>query len=88
MSGSREGQLRGARTRRIKYGEDHFRKQCQKAGRTPTTGGFKDKKVGKDGLTGRERASIAGRKGGTMTQKLRYKSNFEKIIIKTTRGEL
>jgi len=36
----------------------------KKGGKVGTTGGFATDKVGKDGLTGPERARIVGKKGG------------------------
>lgn len=38
-------------------------------GRNGDTGGFASEKIGADGLTGYERAKIAGRKGGTISRR-------------------
>ena len=38
-------------------------------GRNSTTGGFACDKVGKDGLTGPERARISGAKGGAISRR-------------------
>ena len=51
-------------TIRQKYGPDFFKRVGYIGGSNGTTGGFASEKVGKDGLTGRQRASIAGIKGG------------------------
>lgn len=38
-------------------------------GKVSKTGGFASAKVGKDGLTGKERASVAGSKGGKTSKR-------------------
>lgn len=40
-----------------------------KGGRQSNTGGFASDKRGADGLTGRERAAIAGAKGGSISRR-------------------
>lgn len=63
MTGTPSGGRKAAETRRQKYGEDFDRQNTSKGGKAGHTGGFASDKVGKDGLTGVERAKIAGRKG-------------------------
>lgn len=69
MGGSREGGLK-ARDRNIeKYGPDYYRKIGRKGGKIQTekkrqNSGFGAIRKGKDGLTGPERAKIAGAIGG------------------------
>lgn len=41
----------------------------QSGGRKGSSGGFASDKVGKDGLTGKERAVVAGRKGGKVSRR-------------------
>lgn len=64
MSGNREGGRKTAETIKKRYGKDYYAKMGKKGGKISTTGGFASDKVGKDGLTGKERAAIAGAKGG------------------------
>lgn len=64
MAGNKIGGCKAAITNRKKYGEGFYARIGQMGGRNGTTGGFNSDVVGKDGLTGRERARIAGRKGG------------------------
>lgn len=58
-----------------KYGVDAFGGilKMQEIGRiggqNGTTGGFASEKVGTDGLTGRERAKVAGKKGGFVSKR-------------------
>lgn len=64
MSATREGGLKAAETNKQKYGEDFYRKMGQKGGKVSRGGGFGSTKPGDDGLTGPERARLAGHKGG------------------------
>ena len=66
MSGTREGGIRAAETNKKKYGKDFYVNIGGKNGRT---GGFASEKPGKDGLTGPERAKIAGTKGGKRSKR-------------------
>lgn len=43
-------------------------------GKKSRGGGFASNKIGKDGLTGKERAEIAGRKGGLKSRRTKYDS--------------
>lgn len=45
-----------------------------KGGKLSTTGGFASDKVGADGLTGRQRARIAGAKGGSISRRTGVKN--------------
>ena len=64
MSGSVSGGKKAAQTNKRKYGENFYANIGAKGGRNGNTGGFASNLVGKDGLTGKERAKIAGAKGG------------------------
>lgn len=70
ISGTTEGGRRAAATNKEKYGKDFYRRIAQKGGRNGHTGGFGSDKVGADGLTGKERAKIAGAKGGRKSTRL------------------
>lgn len=69
MSGTREGGLKAAETNKKKQGADFYARIGAKGGKLSTTGGFASDIVGKDGLTGAERAKIAGAKGGKISKR-------------------
>ena len=69
MAGTRAGGLKAAATNIKNNGNDFYKRIGQIGGRRGTTGGFASTKVGKDGLTGAERASIYGRKGGLKSRR-------------------
>lgn len=69
MSGSREGGIRAAETNKKKYGKDFYANIGRKGGKNGHTGGFASGTLGKDGLTGPERAKIAGSKGGKRSKR-------------------
>ena len=64
MTGTREGARKAAITNKERHGENFYRTIGAKGGRNGHTGGFSSDKVGKDGLTGPERAKIYGAIGG------------------------
>ena len=66
MSGNETGGKRAAATNKRKYGEDFYRKIGSIGGSKSKGGGFGSEIVGADGLTGFERARIAGAKGGSV----------------------
>lgn len=63
------GGIKAAKTNTEKYGKDYYSRIGRRGGKNSHDGGFASDKVGKDGLTGRERASIAGAKGGTISRR-------------------
>lgn len=69
MAGTKAGGLKAAATNKRLHGEDFFARIGKKGGRNGHVGGFNSDKVGKDGLTGWERARIAGRKGGKISKR-------------------
>lgn len=83
LSGTPEGDRATEKWRATmakKYGENWHNRMVE-MGRVGGTrsrgGGFSDPEVGMDGLTGRQRASVAGRKGGQISR--RGKSKHETI---------
>ena len=64
MSGTRAGAKKATKTIYIKHGLDFFKRVGAIGGANGHTGGFGSDIRGSDGLTGRERARIAGMKGG------------------------
>lgn len=67
MAGNRTGGMKAAKTNKRLYGEDWYVSIGRKGGRSGRTGGFGSAKVGADGLTGRERARLAGARGGKIS---------------------
>lgn len=64
MSGTTQSCKKAVKTIKIRHGEDFYRRIGSKGGKSSTTGGFASDKIGKDGLTGLERAKLVGAKGG------------------------
>lgn len=64
MAGTKAGGKKMSETIKSKYGLDFWQKVGARGGRKGTTGGFASNKVGADGLTGKQRASLVGQKGG------------------------
>lgn len=68
MAGNRIGGLK-AKAKNLAKDPDFYKKLGAKGGKASTTGGFASIEVGDDGLTGRERARIAGKKGGHISRR-------------------
>lgn len=64
MAGNIQGGLQASNTNKTKYGADFYKRIGTIGGKKSRNGGFGSDKIGPDGLTGRERARIAGRVGG------------------------
>lgn len=69
MSGTKLGGIRAAATNKKKYGKGFYALIGRKGGKNGHTGGFASEEPGKDGLTGPERAKIAGQKGGIKSKR-------------------
>lgn len=69
MAGTKEGGQAAAKTNKVRYGSDFYAKIGSKGGGRGHTGGFASDIVGPDGMTGRQRAEIAGAKGGTISRR-------------------
>ena len=69
MSGTVKGGKKASITNKQKHGEDFYKRIGQKGGKKSCNGGFASSKVGLDGLTGLERAKIAGKKGGLRSKR-------------------
>lgn len=69
MSGTVAGGRKTARTNKKLYGKDYYRTIGAMGGKNGHTGGFASNKIGADGLTGRQRAAIAGATGGRISRK-------------------
>ena len=68
MSGTLSGAIK-ARDKILARDPDHFRRIGKLGGKNGNTGGYASDKVGKDGLTGRERAIVAGALGGRISRR-------------------
>lgn len=73
MSGTKAGGLKTAATIRKRYGKNFYKVIGREGGKISTTGGFASMRVGADGLTGRQRASVVGVKGGRISRRGRDK---------------
>ena len=69
MSGTIAGGKKAAKTNKEKHGKDFYANIGRKGGKASGTGGFASNKIGKDGLTGLERARLAGQKGGLKSRR-------------------
>lgn len=69
MSGTQKGGLKAAKTNIKRHGKDYYANIGRKGGKASGTGGFASNKIGKDGLTGQERAKLAGQKGGLKSRR-------------------
>lgn len=69
MSGTVSGGKKAAQKNIELHGKDFYKEIGRKGGKRSTTGGFASQKVGKDGLTGLERARLVGAKGGSKSRR-------------------
>lgn len=69
MSATHAGGLQAAETNKSKYGKDFYHRIGSIGGKLGHTGGFASQKIGKDGLTGKQRAIIAGSVGGKISRR-------------------
>jgi hypothetical protein len=61
--------MKAAKTNLKLHGKDFYRRIGARGGRNGHTGGFASETVGRDGLTGLERARIVGIKGGRISRR-------------------
>ena len=69
MAGTREGGLKARDKNIARQGKDFYARIGHLGGSKSTRGGFASEKKSADGLTGPERAKIAGRKGGLISKR-------------------
>lgn len=68
MSGTKEGGAKAA-AKNLAKDPNFYAKIGAKGGANGKTGGFASEEIGIDGRTGRERAKVAGRKGGRKSRR-------------------
>lgn len=68
MAGTREGGLK-AKAKHLAADPNFYAKIGAKGGSNGSTGGFGSEKIGRDGLTGGQRARVAGAKGGQKSRR-------------------
>lgn len=79
MAGNRIGGLKAAETNKRLYGKDWYARIGKIGGRNGHSGGFSSTEVGKDGLTGPERAKKCGAIGGLKSKRGPAKSKEEDV---------
>lgn len=75
MAGTLEGGRKAAATNKERYGKGFYAEIGRKGGKNGHDGGFGSSAVGKDGLTGPERAKLAGAKGGKISRRGKAKKD-------------
>lgn len=69
MSGTKEGGRKAAEANKLKHGKYFYKRIGQRGGRNGHSGGFASEVVGRDGLTGFERAQKFGAIGGRKSRR-------------------
>lgn len=87
MPGIKAGGAKAAATNKRLHGADFYAKMGAKGGRKGNTGGFASKKVGKDGLTGPERAKLAGSRCGVKSKRGEKRTHIA-FIVSNKDGEV
>lgn len=78
MAGTPNGGKLAAKKNKAKYGPDFYARIGAMGGKKGRDGGFASTRVGEDGLTGRQRAAIAGATGGRISRRTK-KTNEAKV---------
>lgn len=86
MPGTKTGGFKTAETVKKQYGDDFYRRIGRKGGQKSRNGGFASDVVGKDGLTGRERAKIVGAKGGRISKRTKRPKINDPLAMQAYRG--
>ena len=69
MAGTEKGGRAAAKTIRSRHGRDFYVVIGRMGGQKSRNGGFASAKVGNDGLTGVQRAKLAGARGGAKSKR-------------------
>lgn len=81
MVGTKAGGLKAHKTIIEKHGKDFYKQIGHKGGQNGHTGGFASMIVGKDGLTGIERARKYGAIGGRKSRRGENKEKMEPVGV-------
>lgn len=88
MAGTREGGLKASKTNRLRHGANFYKRIGKLGGKNGTNGGFGSDKIGEDGLTGRQRASVAGAKGGAISKRGKAKPKARNVEVENLDAEI
>jgi hypothetical protein len=80
VSQTPEGAKKAYQSRLSRHGLESIRKMQSKGGSKSTPGGFGTKKIGEDGLTGRQRARLASIESHRV-RKHNYSRDYEEEIL-------
>jgi hypothetical protein len=69
MTQTKVGAMKAVATTKKRHGKDFYKKAGKAGGTKSRNCGFASNKVGADGLTGRERAGLAGSVGGKKSRR-------------------
>lgn len=87
MAGNVEGGLKASKKNKKLYGKNFYQTIGQKGGRNGSRGkGFSSILIGADGLTGRERARIAGARGGSVSSRAKKTHESDPNLVKRALG--
>ena len=87
MVGTLAGGRKAAITNKKRHGENFYKNIGAMGGAKSKSGGFASNKVGKDGLTGPQRAKLAGSIGGLKSSRTGVKNGEGKKSTKITKKE-
>lgn len=80
MAGTKAGGIKARATNLALHGTDFYMRIGAKGGRNGHTGGFASQKIGKDGLTGQQRAEKVGAIGGKKSSRAGIGTGESKIV--------
>lgn len=78
MAGTKQGGIKARDSNYKRNGRDFYARIGAMGGKLGKTGGFASDTVGADGLTGKERAILAGSTGGKISTRLGVKNGESK----------
>ena len=81
MAGTEMGGHKAAVTIRQRHGRDFYARIGRMGGQKSRRGGFASNKVGNDGLTGVERAKLAGALGGARSRRSKQGSS-QRVVVR------
>ncbi len=88
MAGTKAGGQKAALTNKARHGDDFYSRIGGEGGIKSNTGGFASNVTGTDGLTGRQRARIAGARGGRISRRRKAAAPLMKSDTITVQSDL